>query len=492
MSTHNLFSIDVDAHLKKAASHTFGSHAHYPVELVRAALRRGAFRVEVQISRDRIRVWDNGSGLDAAGMETLTRLMDPAQPAAVKENAVENLQTREGMGLLALFASNPEEIILENAAIPGKKRFRFHKNRFQADSSCPSLPGTFGTCVSLMGSRRDYGREKQLLEAFCRSVPRDLRLNNHPLGRQPLLVNQMAVMKLPSSSHAAGGSVGIPQAGTICHIRLLDQWIPWHHFTLPVQKGFIFDAAVETVNELTVDLIAHLCDYARQLYTWLSRRFDSTPPGYRERIEELLFNHCRLTGDDSLMRHFSPFNIYGSQRALNLNQVRQKAGEGYLYAVPRKKDRLRYNTGGKTVLSLPREQADLLINHLNIPVTFLNPVSRRPNPLPSYAHALKKGFKRLVLRLLPTPNNILPSAKLDKDELAFLVALLRHFHDFRVFMVASRGPFPSVLERIKPREENKYNRQRLFIRRDHPLVKKAVAAVRKDPRNIEIFVPLLV
>ena len=28
-----LFSIDVDAHLKKAASHTFGSPSHYPVEL---------------------------------------------------------------------------------------------------------------------------------------------------------------------------------------------------------------------------------------------------------------------------------------------------------------------------------------------------------------------------------------------------------------------------------------------------------------------------
>ena len=33
MNDTNLFSIDVDAHLRKAASHTFGSAAHYPVEL---------------------------------------------------------------------------------------------------------------------------------------------------------------------------------------------------------------------------------------------------------------------------------------------------------------------------------------------------------------------------------------------------------------------------------------------------------------------------
>ena len=36
-SNPQLFSIDVEAHLSKAASHTFGSSAHYPVELVRAA-----------------------------------------------------------------------------------------------------------------------------------------------------------------------------------------------------------------------------------------------------------------------------------------------------------------------------------------------------------------------------------------------------------------------------------------------------------------------
>jgi hypothetical protein len=39
---------------------------------------------------------------------------------------------------------------------------------------------------------------------------------------------------------------------------------------------------------------------------------------------------------------------------------------------------------------------------------------------------------------------------------------------------------------------SKRNKKQLFIRRDHPLVGKAIRAVQSDPRDIEIFVPLLI
>src|SRR5512137_1616883 len=92
----NLFSIDVEAHLKKAASHTFGSPSHYPVELVRAALKRGAGEVDIRVGRTRIQVTDNGSGMDADAIKTLTTLLDPTQPTELKEAAVETLQNRGG------------------------------------------------------------------------------------------------------------------------------------------------------------------------------------------------------------------------------------------------------------------------------------------------------------------------------------------------------------------------------------------------------------
>jgi hypothetical protein len=504
----SIFSIDVEAHLKKAASHTFGSAAHYPVELVRAALRRGGREVDILIGRDRIQVQDNGPGMDTASINTLIRLMDPTQPEAVKEEAVESLQTREGMGLLAIFASDPEEILVENVSHGKKTHLHFRGNQLKTPGSC-SL--TKGTRITLFSSRRDYTQEKHILAAFCRSVPRRtrLKLNNRPIGGQSFLIHQMATMKLSPSTlahtYTAGGRVGIPLAGMICHLRLLDQFIPWHHLTLPPQQGFIFDAAVETTDDVTHELIDYLCQHAHRLYQWMCQRYTSAVPDHRYRFEELLFTHCRLTGDEAYLNQFSPFKIFNSRRSLNLQQVKQKAADGSLYAVPqkKKKDRLRYNTASKTVLSLPRAQADLLINQLNIPITFLNPVTRRQNPLPKLWYTVRKKIKRLICYILPKPQKILTTEQLSKSEQKFLAAFIRGLTrsgesmpyqiqspDAQAVMVQGKGLFPSILTKTK--DKSSLSSQRLLIRRSHPLVRKAIKAVEADPRNIEIFVPLLI
>lgn len=496
----NLFSIDVEAHLNKAASYTFGSSAHYPVELVRAALRRGATQVDVHLTRDRLQVNDNGSGLDEQTLKILITLMDPKQPEVLKEEAVESIQTHQGMGLLAIFASNPREILVENSTSSNKLQLYSRKNFFKKSGSfqTSSAAVTGGTRITLMGMHRDVDREKQLLEAFCRSVRQEVRLNHHSLGGQPFLSGQMATIELSplKSILVSLGQVGIPLTGRTCHFRLLDQGIPWHHFSLPPQKGFIFDAAVETTGRITRDLVDYLVQYAHRLYQWLGQRYKTAEPVHRDRIEELLSTHCRLTNDDSLILQFSPFSLFNSRRSLSLRQVKEKAGRGLLYAVPGHKDRLRYNATHKTVLSLTREQADLLINHLNIPITFLNPVVHRVNPLPAFWYSLKRGFKRFILHVLPTPKKILKFNQLSKDQQLFTTALNQYldgqgefslFHrpdGVQVLLISSRGPFPSIA--------SKKNKKQLFIRRDHPMVRKAIRAVQSDPRDIEIFVPLLI
>ncbi len=495
----NLFSIDVEAHLKKAAAYTFGSSAHYPVELVRAALRRGATQVDVHITRDRLQVIDNGRGLEAAAIKTLNILMDPKEPEALKEEALESIQDHQGMGLLAIFASNPGEILVENSTSSNELQLYYKKNLFKkSDSIRTSSPGGInGTCITLMGMQRDIDRERQLLEAFCRSVRQEVRLNHRSLGGHPFLSGQMAVIELSplKSISVSLGQVGIPLSGRTCHFRLLDQGIPWHHFSLPPQRGFIFDAAVETTAGITRDLVDYLVQYAHRLYQWLGQRYATAEPVYRDRIEELLFTHCRLTHDDSLVMQFAPFSLYNSRRSLSLRQVKEKAAQGLLYAVPGHKERLRYHTAHKTVLSLIREQADLLINHLNIPITFLNPGAQRVHPLPAVCYALKRGLRRLILRLLPGPKKVLEPGQLTQDQQLFTAALTRYlegqgefllFHHpgVQVLLIPSRGPFPSIV--------SKKNKKQLLIRRDHPLVQEAVRAVQADPRDIELFAPLLI
>jgi hypothetical protein len=484
MNPANLFSIDVKAHLSKAASHTFGAPGHWPVELVRAALRRGATEVDVQITRNRLQVQDNGPGLSATDLETLLALMEPGQSEALKEEAVESIQNRENLGLLAIFASHPEEILVENASAAGAARLHLRQDRFDQSTSLAAALSR-GTRLTLWGAgtHRDMEQEKQLLEAFCRSVPREVRLNHRVLGGQRFLSGQIATLKLSVSDLTGGGEIGIPQTGRICHFRLLDQGIPWHHFTLPPQQGFIFDAALETSAEVTDEMIRHLYPYAHRLYQWLRKRYYTADDAYRDRIEELLFTHCRLSGDDSLLLQFAPFRVLGSRHSLHLNRVKKEAAAGTLYAVPWHKDHLNYNTSGKTVLSLTRQQADLLINHLKIPISFLNPVTLRPNPVRGQWYKLKRGFKRFITALLPVPRKLITPAQLTGPEQLFMDSLCRHLPGIQTQMSASRAPFPAV-----PARKSKGG---LFIRRDHLLVRQAVRAVQEDPRNIEIFVPLI-
>jgi hypothetical protein len=208
-----------------------------------------------------------------------------------------------------------------------------------------------------------------------------------------------------------------------------------------------------------------------------------------------------LTGDVSLIRQFSPFKKYNSPYSLSLNQLIQKATSGSLYAVPRKKDSLLYNTGGKTVLSLTRDQADLLINHLDLPISFLSPIRRRSNRLQHLRYVLAKVLKRFILKLLPTPKKPLKAVQLTSSEQLFLRTLNQYLSRHpailssawvQAAMIASRRPFPSITKKIDKRREKETSLQWHLIRRNHPLVRKAVRAVQKDPGNVEIFVPLLI
>lgn len=510
----NLFSIDVEAHLKKAASHTFGSLSHYPVELVRAALRREARQVDVRISRGRIQVTDNGTGLDEASIKTLTCLLDPARSTEAKEAAVESLQTRSGFGFLALFAPSPEKILVENVTDLGKKRVLFHKDQLHKVNTC-SL--NVGTRITLFVSRlRDTAMEKRTLRIYCQSVQRDIRLNNRIISRRPLLAgtHQMATLRIKGSPQLSHGAIGVPHTGDLCRLRLLDMGIPYRYVTLPPYKGFIFEAAVEytgkdtnTYNvEITGSLLNHLVEYTFRLYQWLCRHHVEAPPTLQARIEELIFTHHRLTkltrgsqedpASASLMEHFAPFKMFRSSHTLTLPQMIRKSRTSPIFAVPRHKEQLRYNTLGKTVLSLTREQADFLVNQEQLPITFLAPVFQKQKRFPALFYALKKGSKRFIFRffrflLTPSREKILTLDQLTPVEQLFLLSLNNHLSRQigSAVLVVSKGPFPAIPP--KKNKEGGISSGPLLIMRDHPLVRKAVQAVQTDTASVELFAPLL-
>ncbi|MCP4153374.1 MAG: hypothetical protein GY757_36945 [bacterium] len=493
-----LFSIDVDAHLNKAAAHTFGSASHYPVELVRAAIGRGAGVVEVHISRNQVRVIDDGKGIDAASLETLMCLLTPSQPEALKEEAVEAVQTRKGYGLLALFAPSPLKISIENVSSKGKTRIVSQRGKVKTSYDCTILCGTSITLIT--ATHRDIAREKHILTVYCRSVSREIRLNNRLISRSPRLSDQMASLEMTRSELIPTGSIGVPHKGDLIRIRLMDREIPYRFVTLPPYKGYLYDSVIEFTGDINREIREHLSGYAFRLYKWLCTKYATTTPGIQARIEELVFAHCKSTGDTSLLSHFAPFKEYRSSQRYSLPQIIRETADSQVFAVSSKREWQRYNTFGKVVLSLTREQADFLINSRNIPIHFLPPVFRREKRLRGLLFKLGVAFRRMVLFFLPRPfkRSVLSQSQLTPGEVVFLQGINRYLsgQDNRLLsidrgmeavMIASRGPFPSLSGVKKKSPGSRY----LYIRRNHSLVKRAVAEVQKNPHNIEIFLPLL-
>lgn len=491
---YQLFSIDVDAHLKKAASHTFGSPAHYPVELVRSALARGAQQVQVSLSKYHIQVDDDGKGLAPEAIQTLVRLMNPDVSVADKEAAVEALQTRDGMGLLAVFAANPDEVTIENAPLPPDKCSRLHfkgTGRFHMDQDAGIDKGAR---ITLHTRPRKIENEQRMLDIFCRAVKADIRVNGESISGHDALNGQLAILELEPSRCIQGGQIGVPREGKLCRLQLLDRGIPWHHLTLPPVQGYIFDTAVEyrgDPSDAGSDLVPELLPYAEKLYQWLCKRYSNADSHYRERFEELIFTRCRLTGDVSLLHRFNPFKLYGSVFALDLAELKKKVAEGVVYAVPRNKEHLKYNTGGNgnTVLSLTRDQADLIINFLKIPVTFLAPMRQRLFSWWKLRCNIKNVRQRVLKFLTPVPKAILGGSQLSPSEITFLNVVNSRLEDqtyrftaSKAVMTNSRRPFPSVTDTVAGI---------CLLRRSHPLVRQAVLAVEKDPENIELFLPFL-
>jgi hypothetical protein len=491
MKTNDLFSIDVDSHLKSVATHTFGSPSHYPVELVRAALKRGATQIHVNVGRIHVQVKDNGSGLSRQSLEILYTLLDMKRPETLKEEAVEKLEELKEYGLLAIFSSSPHKILIENVSPSEKTSIVFNKVLLSRSPKCKLTAGTRITIYSK--ADRDIQDEKEIITNYCKSVHKNIYLNKVPISKQPRFTNYLAALKINSSKHSIRGEMSIPRDGNTCTIILLDMGIPYRYIKLPPQQGYIFNVAIEYSGEVTKRILSILIQYSFTLYRWLCQHHREVPPQIQERIEELIFTQYRITGERDLIKEFSPFKILGSKATLTLPSILELAKNKSVLAVPRNKQHLKYNISNQRILSLTQEQADLLINIENIPVIFISPLSSGRRYFTRLIAFFKKIMKSLILFLSPSPTkgNILKDDQMSPQEQSFNRILNEYIQTQKprlavqkAWLLFSKGPFPSVLsKKIK-------NSRTLFIRRNHPLVLKAIELVNQDPRNIEMVMPI--
>jgi len=486
----DLLSVDADAHLQKLAACMFPSPAQLPVELVRAALKRGAAAVDILVENRHLAIRDDGHGIDVSQWLSLACAFDSSRPPADREKAIAFLQSdaSPGIGLLATAVPGNLSIRIESASSSGKKTMHVEAGQVRQLSSCPLASGTR---ISISRSQGRGEAEKKLIRELCAAVPQDIVLNGRKLEKKPLLRRTLARQAVA----AAPAIVAIPVRGDVCRIWLLDQGIPWQAFTCAPYRGLVFDAALESASPPAAAFWGMLAEAAGQLYQWLAVHYLSFPEKYQQRIEELIFNKARLCGDLHLLSAFTPFRLWRSRLRLNLEEVRRKAENEILYALPLDSDPGRFLGRQAQALLLTPLQMDFLQNHLGLPLA--TPVAA--NGAGGRLAGIFSSSLRKMIRFtaaLPRRHMELPTAdQMDGEEISLCREMERQWQRQQLHQSPGRPPLAVVMvggRGLMPAFWQQTGRGIvLHLRRRHPLVLLALQSMRHDPANSELVLAAL-
>ena len=487
----DLLSVDADAHLQKLAACMFPSAAQLPMELLRAALKRGAAAIDMQVRGRHLAISDDGDGIPFSQWLALACALDSGRGAADREKAIAALQgeASPGIGLLAVAVPGSLSIKIENAGSQGKKTMHIQAGQVRQLDSCPLASGTRITIT------RSQGRaevEKKLIRELCAATHREIMLNGRKLETKPLLRRTLAQQVADPGQNGMHATVAIPARGDVCRIWMLDQGIPWQAFTSASYHGLVFEAALESGTAPGAAEFSMLAATAGQLYQWLAAHHHSFPEKYQARIEELIFKKARLCGDLQLLSAFTPFRLWRTAQRLNLEEVRRKAEKEILYALPHDSDPGRVLGRHAQVLLLTPLQKDFLLNHLHLPLVEPAVAMEANGKLKSIISFCTRTLARLKAALPRRPAKILAADQMDGEEANLCGELKSHWQHRQLQQAPGRKPMPLTVVMVDGRGlEPAFwlpagQGGVLHIRRRHPLVGQALRCIHRDPDNIEL------
>jgi len=496
--TTSLLSIDVNAHLQKVAASTYRSAAHYPVELVRCAIIRGATRIQININKKRLEINDNGTGINQLQMEKLCTLLESDQSINKREQSILDLQNHLGIGLLAIFSPSPTQIFIRNISNSQKVQILYKNGRFHR-SSTPQYTGPrSGTQIVLTRKTTDVDMEKLILQTYCQYAEAKIVMNGQHISQKSYLKNSLISMKMPDKENQPRGRISIPKGGDVCRIWQLDHGILLTRKTFAPWKGLIFEAIVEYSGEITASFLSILLENIHKLYLYLINNYKKIPLKYQPRIEELIFKHHRLTHNTHLVNLFYPFKTAGSSSFFSLPQLQKKAEKGKLYGILNEGKSPFKTANNRDVLILSPTQIDYLVNYICLPIRLLQPTFFRIHPINQLKFLVLKVIRNIIKRKKVKEKRIIPSQLLSDEEKIFIKELHLYVSKNKdpeskgysqPVMIKSKGLLPTVTTK-----ESEYTRElfpaRIVLRQNHQLVKKAVQMVFYNRENIKWIAPL--
>jgi hypothetical protein len=154
-----------------------------------------------------------------------------------------------------------------------------------------------------------------------------------------------------------------------------------------------------------------------------------------------------------------------------------------------------YQNREHPVLRLNKKQADYLVNHVGLPLRFL-PLPRRRRGFRGKLAGKLATWKSVFRGMIYRRRHLIPSEQLSIPEKRFILLLSRYLNSHpaesptiavsKTGFIRGRGILPGAILKDKHNLEP----ARLIIRRQHPLTKRAIQWIDRNPENIDFVAPL--
>ncbi|HUU02462.1 MAG TPA: hypothetical protein VM425_13550 [Myxococcota bacterium] len=474
-----ILGVDVEAEIVKLSLGRLESRAHVPLALARLAAAGRAGTVRIGLSRRRLELWHDGETLDRQTVELLSVVLDRQGSEWVRHDALGKLESAGMLDLLVAFTPAAERTRLElgepqSLLIEFERRGRGLRVGRKA--------GMQGTRITVHGKRPDLRREIDELQNSLGYARFTVELNGRRVDRGPHLVDVLAEMRYSDEHFRC--LVGIPRSGLVATTRILHNGVLGATICKSPPDGLVYEALIEI--EASGDSQAALGFAHRSAADLIDRatdKIDQMPTADRERMRRLLFRMVARGSGFGVLKAAHLFATCRGER-VTVEELRRSALGRIVRAVaPGARFEL-FDMGSGTVFLLDEADRAFVEKSLRLLV--------REPPRRTIERAIIRLWRRwrekagswrarIAERLA---GGRLPRCELCRQELEFLERLEGLLQaGLAPSLSANRAEFRSGrIGACRLVEDN--GQKVLLLSLGHPVVRRMIEAVARDPRML--------
>lgn len=482
----SLLTIDVESELRKLTQAQLQGPWQLPAELVRAAVRQGATRVEVELGRQQLCVRSDGGGVPYAILRELAALLDPQRSPQRRHKALSELERVGALSLLGLVGLQPSSLRIVSPASADAPAMGIRWRSGVVEMQKFEPPGPRHAEVLVRGAKLDRTRAREWLADVARYAPVTIEIDGRPLT--PVGGGFEDAFSIKRIHTPVPATLALPREGELARLYLLQDGLVTTHMS--VAEAPCFEAAIETralaepgasaarLRDVIQPLIPGIVEVAIEHMIRVGERSASLAASDRSRLTRLLLHGARRHREQAKtiarLPLFRGLERDGRERWCDLLALRQsvqdEGGERLLTALFPDQDPAEFASEARIYVLDESERA--LLGEL-LELGFRQP-RRRVEARRGLLELLRQlpsvlRGHGLIAALRPGGRPI-PDAALGPEERTLLVQLRAQLEGCEVAMCTGSGP----VRRIGA------GPHKLLLPRDSAQVKSAVIAVGSD------------